>query len=167
MASLSSSGKSSPKRYIDWEKSWSQRLWQLSESSGLNFVFSLIGVHGIHCSHYGYCNSSLCDKGSRLNNLVGPASLKTVICHIYYSSTGLCEKLLHICIVFIISFIVIVCVFAFQNINIKDRNFYVFTIFRNSQLVFVPLKILLFIESSVQNFLIPTANLLIIPGPPW
>ena len=67
-------------------------------------------------------------------------SLQAVICYIYYSSTGLCEKLLHICIFFIIPFIIIVYVFVFQNIIIEERNFYVFTIFRDSQLVFVPLK---------------------------
>ena len=94
----------------------------------------------------------------RLNNLVGLVSLNAVICCIYYSSIGLCEKLLHICIFFIISFIIIVYDFVFQNIIIEERNFYVFIIFRDSQLVFVPLKRLLFFEYSVQNFLIPTAN---------
>ena len=65
---------------------------------------------------------------------------------------------------FVISLVIIVYVFVFQNIIIEGRNFYVFTIFRVSQLVFVPLKRLLFLEFSVQNFLLPTANLLIIPG---
>ena len=41
---------------------------------------------------------------------------------------------------FIIPFIIIVDVFVFQNVIIQERNFYVFTIFRDSQLVFVPLK---------------------------
>ena len=65
---------------------------------------------------------------------------------------------------FVISLVIIVYVFVFQNIIIEGRNFYVFTIFRVSQLVFVPLKRLLYLEFSVQNFLLPTANLLIIPG---
>ena len=68
-----------------------------------------IGLGGlIMVSHYGYCISCLYDKGSRLNNLVGLVSLKAVIYYTYYSCTGLCEKLLHICIFFIISFIIIV-----------------------------------------------------------
>ena len=54
--------------------------------------------------------------------------------------TGLCEKLLHICIFFIISFLMAVYLFVFQNIVIKKRSFYIFTIFRDSQLVFAPLK---------------------------
>ena len=74
------------------------------------------------------------------------------------------ELLQHICIFFVISLVIIVYVFVFQNIIIEGRNFYVFTIFRVSQLVFVPLKRLLYLEFSVQNFLLPTANLLIIPG---
>ena len=90
--------------------------------------------------HYGYCISNLCGKGSWLNSLVSFVSLKVVICYIYYNSTGMCEKLRHICIFFIISFIIIVYVFVFQNIIIEERNFYVFTIFKDSQLVFVPLK---------------------------
>ena len=52
-------------------------------------LFSLIGEHSIQFPHYGYCNSSLCDKGSRLNNLVGLVSLKAVIYYIYYCSTSL------------------------------------------------------------------------------
>ena len=41
---------------------------------------------------------------------------------------------------FIISFIIVMYVFVFQSIIIEQRNYYVFTIFRDSQLVFVPLK---------------------------
>ena len=67
-------------------------------------------------------------------------SLKAVTCYMYYSSAGLHEKLLHICILFIISFIIIVYVFLFQNIIIGERNFCVFTIFRDTQLIFVILK---------------------------
>ena len=63
---------------------------------------------------------------------------------------------------FIISLIIIVYVFVFQNIIIDKRNFYVFATFRDSQLVFVPLKKTIIFYSSIQSFLIPTANLLII-----
>ena len=92
-------------------------------------------------------------------------SLKEVIFYIYYSSTELCEKLLHICKFFIISFILIGYVFVFQNIIIEERNVYAFTIFRESQLVFVPLKKTIIFRVFCPELLIPTANLLIIPGP--
>ena len=52
----------------------------------------------------------------------------------------MCKKLLHVCIFFIIYFIILVYVFVFQNIIIEERNCYVFAIFRDSQLVFVHLK---------------------------
>ena len=96
----------------------------------LIFFFSLNGEHGIRFSHYGCCISSLCDKDSQHNNLVGFAGLKAIIYYIYYSSKGLCEKLLPICTFFIVSFVTVVYVFVFQNIIIEERNLYVFKIIR-------------------------------------
>ena len=110
------------------------------DSGNLQKEISLIVGHAIQFSHYGYCISSLCDKGFRLNNLVELVSLKAAIYYIYKSSSDLFEKLLDICIFFIISFAIGVYVSVFQNIIIEERNFCVFTIFRDNQLIFEHFK---------------------------
>ena len=47
------------------------------------FFLSMVnGEHGIRFSHYVCCTSSLCDKDSQLNNLVGFVGLETIICYI-------------------------------------------------------------------------------------
>ena len=68
------------------------------------------------------------------------------ICYIYYRSTVLCKKLLHICIFFVISFWIVIYVFVFQNIIIEQRHFYMFTILKESQLVFVQIKMTIIFE---------------------
>ena len=40
--------------------------------------------------------------------------------------------------IFFISFILILYAFVFQNIIIEEKSFYVFPIFKDSQLIFVP-----------------------------
>ena len=64
-----------------------------------------------------------------------------------------------------VNFLVIVmCIFVFVNIIIEERHFFIFTVFRDNQLISAHLKWTNIFKWFVHNFFIPTANLFIISG---
>ena len=80
----------------------------------LSSCFSLIAEHGIQFSQNGYCINNFCNDCSRLHGLFGFVRFEAIICYIYYRSTSLCEKLLKICILFVISFVSVAYVLRFK-----------------------------------------------------
>lgn len=55
----------------------------------LVLCFFLVDKHGIQFSYLGYCITSLCDEGSRLNNFIRLISLITVIWYLFIPTVNL------------------------------------------------------------------------------